>query len=97
MGIADPSRLLDELWTCLNNPQKVSANLLSRQTVQVINIAGVSVVRACPTSDTTAASLQEAFPLYLLDYQERPEAKTEARWVDRRLLLLVKSELQNRM
>ncbi len=25
----------------------------------------------------------EAFPNYMVDYQERPEAKTEARWVDR--------------
>ena len=28
-------------------------------------------------------SLQEALPNYLLDYQERPEAKAELRWVDR--------------
>lgn len=28
-------------------------------------------------------SIQEAFPNYMLDYQERPEAKTEARWIDR--------------
>ncbi len=28
-------------------------------------------------------SIQEIFPSYLLDYQERPEAKTEARWIDR--------------
>jgi len=28
-------------------------------------------------------SIQEAFPNYMLDYQERAEAKTEARWVDR--------------
>jgi len=27
--------------------------------------------------------IQEKFPYYLLDYQERPEAKTEKRWVDR--------------
>ena len=27
--------------------------------------------------------IQEAFPFYMLDYQERPEAKTERRWVDR--------------
>jgi predicted HTH transcriptional regulator len=25
----------------------------------------------------------EAFPNYMVDYQERPEAKTEARWIDR--------------
>lgn len=27
--------------------------------------------------------IMEAFPNYMLDYQERPEAKTEARWIDR--------------
>lgn len=27
--------------------------------------------------------IKEAFPNYMVDYQERPEAKTEARWVDR--------------
>lgn len=29
------------------------------------------------------ASIQEELPNYMLDYQERPEAKTEKRWVDR--------------
>lgn len=28
-------------------------------------------------------TIQEYFPYYMLDYQERPEAKTEKRWVDR--------------
>lgn len=28
-------------------------------------------------------AIKEAFPNYMLDYQERPEAKTELRWVDR--------------
>lgn len=28
-------------------------------------------------------TIQEAFPYYMLDYQERPEAKTEKRWIDR--------------
>ena len=31
----------------------------------------------------TWAAIQEAAPHYFLDYQERPEAKTELRWVDR--------------
>jgi len=29
------------------------------------------------------ASIQEVLPNYMLDYQERPEAKTENRWIDR--------------
>src|SRR3546814_19338874 len=28
-------------------------------------------------------SIQEAVPHYFVDYQERPQAKTELRWVDR--------------
>ncbi len=28
-------------------------------------------------------AIQEALPFYMLDYQERPEAKTENRWIDR--------------
>lgn len=28
-------------------------------------------------------SIQESFPNYMLDYQERPEANSEARWIDR--------------
>lgn len=28
-------------------------------------------------------SIQEIFPNYMLDYQERPEARKEARWADR--------------
>jgi ATP-dependent DNA helicase RecG len=31
----------------------------------------------------TWAAIQEACPHYFVDYQERPEAKTEPRWVDR--------------
>ena len=31
----------------------------------------------------TWAAIQEARPHYFVDYQERPEAKTERRWVDR--------------
>jgi hypothetical protein len=28
-------------------------------------------------------AIQEEFPNYMLDYQERPQARTENRWVDR--------------
>jgi predicted HTH transcriptional regulator len=31
----------------------------------------------------TWAAIQDVFPHYFVDYQERPEAKTERRWVDR--------------
>ena len=195
-GVADLVKLQDELWTNLNNPQKVSANLLSPQLVQVLNIDGAEVLRVhvprasrrqrpvylrgnpltgtyrrlnssdCLADEETVRrilaeqvedsrdteilagyglddidiegfnayrqlyvnrspdhpwnqadfqtfmrnigawrvdrqtgqggltragllmfgqlpSIQEVFPNYMLDYQERPEAKTEARWIDR--------------
>ena len=30
-----------------------------------------------------SVAISEAFPNYMLDYQERPEAKAEPRWIDR--------------
>lgn len=55
-------------------------------------IGGWRVNRETGQAGLTAAGLlmfgthpviQEKFPYYMLDYQERPEAKTERRWVDR--------------
>lgn len=44
-GLADPQKVVDELWTGVNNPQKVSANVLRPDGVQVIEIDGLSIVR----------------------------------------------------
>lgn len=195
-GIENTGKVLDDLWTNLNNKQKASANILSEQHVNVLNIDGKKIIqihvpqaarkqrpvyikgnpligtykrlnsadvlldeeavrrmmaeqvedsrdseilkgygiddlalgsfsayrqlysnlqpdhpwnqhdmeeflycigawrrdRETGNSGLTRAGLlmfgemrpiQEAFPNYMLDYQERPEAKTEARWVDR--------------
>nr|WP_244964836.1 RNA-binding domain-containing protein [Halomonas kenyensis] len=43
-GVADPQKVLDELWTGLNNTQKVSANLLRDRWVRVLEIEGKTVV-----------------------------------------------------
>lgn len=45
VGIVDTTKLLDDLWTSLNNSQKVSANLLTRKMVQILKIGGVSIIR----------------------------------------------------
>ena len=195
-GVEKPQKVIDELWTCLNNPQKVSGNILRERWVKVFTIDGKNVIqihvpqaprkqkpvyikgnplngtykrlnsadllqseevvrrmmaeqieesrdaeilkgygiddlalesfnayrqlyinrqpdhpwnqndaqeflynigawgkdREAGHSGLTRAGLlmfghlraiKEAFPNYMLDYQERPEAKTEARWVDR--------------
>lgn len=56
------------------------------------NIGGWRIDRETGRSGLTRAgllmfghlpSIQESFSNYMLDYQERPEASTEARWVDR--------------
>jgi hypothetical protein len=36
-------KVLNDLWTSLNNPQKVSANLLTESMVQVLEIEGRAV------------------------------------------------------
>lgn len=43
-GISDPEKVLDELWTSLNNPQKVSVNLLHDKLVKVRTVDGQSVI-----------------------------------------------------
>lgn len=43
--------------------------------------AGITVAGLLMFGET--ASIQEEFPNYMLDYQERPEPKTELRWIDR--------------
>lgn len=44
-GIPDFERLESELWDQLQNPQKVSANLLSREAVQRINANGKTLLK----------------------------------------------------
>ncbi|MCY4473390.1 MAG: putative DNA binding domain-containing protein, partial [Kistimonas sp.] len=43
-GIADTPKVLKELWDTLNNPQKVSACIVREHEVQVLNIAGKSLI-----------------------------------------------------
>lgn len=45
VGVEDTEKVLNDLWTSLNNPQKVSANLLTEPLVQVLEIEGRAVVR----------------------------------------------------
>jgi ATP-dependent DNA helicase RecG len=44
-GISDPQRIITDLFNHLNNRQKVSANLLTEQDVEVIVIEGRSLIR----------------------------------------------------
>ena len=44
-GIVNTQKVLDELWTGLNNRQKVSANILRQQWVKVIELDGKSIIQ----------------------------------------------------
>lgn len=43
-GIQDPQKVIDELWTNLNNSEKVSANILQSQHVNVLEIDGQNII-----------------------------------------------------
>ena len=43
-GIVNPQKVIDELWTGLNNPQKVSSCVLRDRWVKVVDIDGHSVI-----------------------------------------------------
>ncbi|MDR5904801.1 RNA-binding domain-containing protein [Franzmannia qiaohouensis] len=59
-GVADPQKVLDDLWTGLNNSQKVSINLLRDRWVRTLEIDGKSVVHI----HVPAATRQQK-PVYL--------------------------------
>jgi len=45
VGIPNPESVVKVLWDGLNNPQKVSENLLSNQDVSILNIHGKNIIR----------------------------------------------------
>jgi predicted HTH transcriptional regulator len=74
------SRQPDHVWNELD-PQAFLRNIggwrFDRETGRGgLTRAGLLMFGSLP-------SIQESFPNYMLDYQERPEASAEARWVDR--------------
>lgn len=44
-GVENTQKVLDELWTCLNNPQKVSGNILRERWIKVFNIEGRNIIQ----------------------------------------------------
>ena len=43
-GVSNPDKLLDDLWNAVNNPKKVSANVLSEKDVEVVSVEGKTVI-----------------------------------------------------
>ncbi|QIW16739.1 hypothetical protein A4G20_10565 [Pasteurellaceae bacterium RH1A] len=70
---ANPSNELDNQAFL----QKIGAYRLDRETGE----QGLTVAGLLMFGEHTA--IQEKFPYYMLDYQERPESNSEQRWVDR--------------
>lgn len=67
-------------WTGLSDREflkSIGAWRKNRETGESgLTVAGLLMFGAHPV-------IQEVFPYYMLDYQERPEAKAERRWIDR--------------
>lgn len=67
-------------WNELDNTaflNRIGGWRVNRDTGQAgLTVAGLLMFGTHPV-------IQEKFPYYILDYQERPEARTEKRWVDR--------------
>lgn len=66
VGISNPQAVLDDLWNTANNPQKVSANVLSDAGVTVVRLGGTDVIRI----DVPRADRKER-PVFLNDNPKR--------------------------
>jgi len=68
------------LWSGLSDREFLKAIGAWRKNREIgedgLTVAGLLMFGTHPV-------IQEVFPYYMLDYQERPEAKTERRWIDR--------------
>lgn len=44
LDLLDPQWLIDDFWTILNNPEMVSANILTEENVQIQNVDGKQII-----------------------------------------------------
>lgn len=59
-GVSDEENMIKDLWDNLNNPKKVSANILNNNSAEIINIEGVKVIKiSVPKAD------RKARPVYI--------------------------------
>lgn len=45
VGVKDPNKLLDDFWNIVNNPQKVSENVLADSDVQALSHNDVTIIQ----------------------------------------------------
>ncbi|MBR7793574.1 putative DNA binding domain-containing protein [Undibacterium sp. FT147W] len=74
------TRAPDHPWNKVDN-QEFLKQIAAWRKDRVSGVSGIT--RAGLLMFGQYQPIQEAFPNYMVDYQERPEAKTEARWIDR--------------
>ncbi|MCW6074532.1 putative DNA binding domain-containing protein [Clostridium sporogenes] len=59
-GVKDEENIIKDLWDNLNNPKKVSANILSNNSIEILTIEGVKVIKInVPKAD------RKARPVYI--------------------------------
>lgn len=59
-GVADPQKVIDELWTSLRNPQVVNVDILNEQLVEVVNFDGLNIIHV-----TVPRATRKQRPVYL--------------------------------
>ena len=66
VGVKDPNKLLDDFWNTVNNPQKVSENVLTDSDVQALSHDDVTIIQiTVPRAD------RRLRPIYLNDNPKR--------------------------
>ena len=66
VGVKDPNKLLDDFWNTVNNPQKVSENVLADSDVQALSHNDVTIIQiTIPRAD------RRLRPIYLNDNPKR--------------------------
>ena len=56
-GVNNPDKILDDLYSLVNNPKKINRNVINEESVQVINEKGKSII---------------IIPVYKVDYKDKP-------------------------
>jgi ATP-dependent DNA helicase RecG len=59
-GVVDPSKVIKELWSGLNNKQKISSNILNERDVQTLELEGKTVIQI-----TIPRATRFQLPVYL--------------------------------
>lgn len=56
-GVNNPEKILDDLYSLVNNPKKINRNVINEESVQIINVKGKSII---------------AIPIHKVDYKDKP-------------------------